>query len=744
MSRAVVVPTGAVVTPWTMLLLSAASLGATGPTAAPPTERTAPDTIPADTVPADTYLDAAAHRLVERAREARESAFRGMTSYEARVWERAYAGLSGSRFRRERALWVMERSALVRWEADGSRIVRWEGAFQAQPVAGRRSDEDPAMARDLVRSLSSMTGGGSPIFYRPNDDRIVFGAGQWVRDPLASTGPQHYRYGSGDTLRLTLPSEDRVLVLAEVRVTPRRSDFRLVAGSLWFDEGSAELVRAAYRPARPFNLGTDTEESDMPRFLRSVEAEIRQVTVDYGLHHLQWWLPHRFALELEVRAGRFVRLPFTMEWSMTDYRVNEAPTADMELGTLPKGWTREDRMVPDPRSDEAEPDSVRLVSLVPPADSLHLAPTVAGAAVRGGTPGGGPGFDDQELEAFRRRLDRLVPRSAATAPSLAWGLQDGLLRYNRVEGVSVGAAGRLPLGRTLAGRLELRVPTAVWMPLAELRLVRGPEGRRESLGMYRRLSHTSDWTDPLGFASSVSGLVAGADRGQYYRAQGIDLTVERHVRGGRTDLRLFVESHRAVERNTNFHLTGLVTGDTLRSNLTADHGTWYGGSLGLAGHRGIDPERLRLFGTARAEAATGPDGWGQRLWLSAGVALPLGWVETGVEAGAGRGWGELPVQRHFFLGGPGTVRGVRPASLVGESFWFGRFEVARPQPAFRLAAFGDLGWAGPWDDFGSERPVQAVGMGISILEGILRLDVARAFNAGQHRWWIHAYLDGLL
>ena len=46
--------------------------------------------------------------------------------------------------------------------------------------------------------------------------------------------------------------------------------------------------------------------------------------------------------------------------------------------------------------------------------------------------------------------------------------------------------------------------------------------------------------------------------------------------------------------------------------------------------------------------------------------------------------------------------------------------------ALRLAAFGDLGWAGDRDRLSRVgRPLSGVGVGASFLDGALRLDVAR-------------------
>ncbi|MFW6078911.1 MAG: hypothetical protein ACODAE_04780, partial [Gemmatimonadota bacterium] len=77
------------------------------------------------------------------------------------------------------------------------------------------------------------------------------------------------------------------------------------------------------------------------------------------------------------------------------------------------------------------------------------------------------------------------------------------------------------------------------------------------------------------------------------------------------------------------------------------------------------------------------------------------------------------------------------------SFWRARAEVATRLPGARLGLFADAAWAGPRDEWGSGRPLRGIGVGASLLDGILRLDVARALDAPRG-WRVALYLDGLL
>jgi hemolysin activation/secretion protein len=106
--------------------------------------------------------------------------------------------------------------------------------------------------------------------------------------------------------------------------------------------------------------------------------------------------------------------------------------------------------------------------------------------------------------------------------------------------------------------------------------------------------------------------------------------------------------------------------------------------------------------------------------------------------------GVLPIQRNWFLGGTHTVRGLRPGTGVGDAFWLARAEAGYGFSAVRPVIFGDIGWAGDrasWSDVGT--PLSGVGAGFSILDGLVRFDVARGLQpAGQRGWRVDAYLEG--
>ncbi|MDP2955070.1 MAG: hypothetical protein Q8N53_01500 [Longimicrobiales bacterium] len=696
----------------------------------------------------DAFRDPAARELVLRARAARAREVEGLQSYEGVLRERIYVGLTALRFRRERGLFEQERVARLRWSADGERAVQWLGARQAIPIVGAdtRRDEVRAEGRvggagadvrdDLRRELpEELLGSGDlPAFaLDPLDDRLTFGD-DWALHPLSDSAEAHYRFSSGDTLRIHLPP-DRDVVLHELRVEPRRADFHLVAGSLWFHEETSSLVRATYRPARPFNLLLDepSDAEDVPAILQPVEAEISYITVEYSLHELRYWLPRRFALEGEARMGRLVRIPLSVEWSVGQYEVNQTASAIPVVGALAPGWSRREERLED------ENGRVSYVTVVVPETSQLLTSPELSVDFGQRTP---TAFTDDEVEELKGELETLIPTYRRFRPQAAWGLTQGLTRYNRVEGLSVGGRLDFPFTPSTSLGLEARIGTGDREPNGTANLRRGPDDGYWTFAGYHRLTAVGDWTSPFSLASSVQNLVLGGSGGEFYRVTGASLGYTRTGRATRLDLAGFFERHRSVARTTDFSLAGIVRDPEVREVLAADPAEVAGGRGTLRWYSGQNPRGLILTGQLLAEVGTGDASYRRGAGaLSAGHPLFFGLVGA-VEVGAGALWGDELAQKSFLLGGPYTLRGFDERAARGSSFWRGRAEVASGFAGARVGLFTDAAWAGPRDTFTLDDPLVSVGVGTSLLDGLVRVDLARGVRRGD-RWRLHVYLDGL-
>jgi len=220
--------------------------------------------------------------------------------------------------------------------------------------------------------------------------------------------------------------------------------------------------------------------------------------------------------------------------------------------------------------------------------------------------------------------------------------------------------------------------------------------------------------------------------------------VARHASGARVrwSAEAFYERQRSVSLGTDFHLITFLGSDSVRTVLPAERADLSGVRGSLGWFRGVDPNGLILTARALGEAATG-DADFRRLAVSLSASHPLPFGLAGaVEVGGGTVWGTAPVQNLFFLGGGPTLRGFRSHEVYGPTFWRGRAEVASGFAGARVGLFTDLGWVGQRRDLTVNDPYASVGVGASLLDGILRFDVARVVRRGD-RWKVHLYLDGL-
>jgi hypothetical protein len=724
----------------------------------------------------NSCYDPAVESLIRRAREARSQRAEGFGSFEMTFRERIYVGLRGDVVRRERAMYHQERAARIHWMENGDRVIRWLGARAGVPIAGIAIDFDEPDAADFFDTDFD--------FIDPGTDKMFLGS-DWAIHPLAEDADNYYRYRSGDTLRIQLSGLERMVTLVEAIVEPRESRFDLVAASMWFDDETAVLVRAAYRPARPFDLEVDEPEDaeDVPGFLKPIRASIDFVTIDYGLQELRWWLPNRMAFDGFAQVAGLAQTPIRMEWLFDDY-VIDGPEALDPGDALAEGWTRTERTAePDSvwrerrreawrnrrdRGDDAvetdiataeadsldaedEEDRPRVVVIIPPSDSLResqdlLEPFMGGESVA---------FSEDEIAEVRDRLGRVaMPTTGLPGPRFNWGLGPGLIRFNRVEGLSPGVRFDVGAGQDTHFETSARIGIGEWEPYVEAgvfeRTTRGSIG----FNAYRRLVDVGDWGRPLGFGNSLNSFFFGYDSGMYFQPSGAEVIGSRVGTLWRVEGRVFLEYQRSSSKSTDVSLPNLFGDNPFPDNMTADKATQFGTSGRLRLFSGMDPAKLIASATIWGEAASGDFEYG-RLAAQGAMSVPLFWRLLGaIEAGAGTTFGSPSTQRLYYLGGPYTLRGFEMGSTVGEAFWLGRAELGygfKVTPmeetqvggAFRVVGFADFGWAGPRDAFGTEGYRAAVGAGLSILDGLFRLDFAKAVHGGND-FWVDLYADGLM
>ena len=82
-----------------------------------------------------------------------------------------------------------------------------------------------------------------------------------------------------------------------------------------------------------------------------------------------------------------------------------------------------------------------------------------------------------------------------------------------------------------------------------------------------------------------------------------------------------------------------------------------------------------------------------------------------------------------------------PGAGVGDAYWMARAELGRGSVGWRPVIFYDIGWAGPRGDWREPgRPLSGAGAGLSILDGLLRLDVSRGIYP-ERQWRFDSYFE---
>ena len=266
---------------------------------------------------------------------------------------------------------------------------------------------------------------------------------------------------------------------------------------------------------------------------------------------------------------------------------------------------------------------------------------------------------------------------------------------------------------------------------------------RALLAVYHELQAAGVRGRELGLGNSAGALLFGRDQGEYFRASGAALELAPpSARGGAWKLSLHAERHRATRTSTDFTLAhAFDDGWRFRPNLLADAQDEVGASALLAPWWGTDPAAPQAGVEAYVQGAAGDRDYARTRLAVRGV-LPFreGAVRAGVEMAAGTSWGDVPAQRRWFLGGPETLRGYPPSTLVGPSFVRTRVGVTWVVQATSLGIFWDAGWAGEGLDVASRSVLSSVGAGVSVLDDVIHLDVARGLDEPEETRW-ELYLE---
>jgi hypothetical protein len=716
---------------------------------------------------ASAYKDSASRDLVAKGRAARVRQDSSISGYDAKVAQRLSVKAAVGSVTMERLAYRQENTARVQWQRDVGAHIEVTGARVTIPPVGM-----PKVDRDATQGLAADPE-LIPLPYFPGQEPLWVGSFKArpdvnehsVLNPLANGSEAYYTYSSGDATTIRLGNGDSIVV-RQVDVRPREATTNSVVGSLWLDDASGQVVRAAYRMAAPGGgsvgvaandsatskerVGVFVAQALLKTFVPTMIAEVTDIVVEYQRVR-GFWLPRSQVMEGYVKAS-FARVPVTMENAFRFESVNETTAlASITVDTLSTRTRRIDSTTVVSSLDQCKTASTRVVTaykgdsipvrITVPCniDSLMTSAELPKSAFDEGEEIFGTAQRDALANDALSLLDQGPLRLLRWAPYFQYGVSH--TRYNRIEGFSTALVTGQSLGGGYDVRVSGRIATADHTPRIEGSIGRSNARRAIRLGGYDRLVAMTDWETPLSFGSSLSAFFFGRDDAFYYRAGGIELagTVEQ---GRAISWRAFLEEHRDAIPRTDFSVGG-----SFLPNLGVTPGKFFGLETRYRASRGLDPRGFRISSDIRLEGGA-PTNFFPLRSTEGSAATPLrpldslygrGMVELSMTQGfaaaldgaltlsAGTSAGELPIQRRWYLGGTQTIRGQGPSpALSGNAYWLTRAELARPVAFLRLAAFGDLGWAGDRASFTDVvRPFSGAGLGFSFLDGLARLDIAR-------------------
>jgi hypothetical protein len=718
--------------PLLLAVLQSVTLSASAP------QVPASDTIlpPADSMAlATAYQDDGARELVRLARAHRDHIDASVFRYTATSRQRVSVGLRA--LRRDRILYRRETASRLEWRRDGPSRVEVLGAREAIP-----------MALPGVRVPDGFEQWARSFLPAPGDDRLFVNptGGGFAWHPLVDGAEALYRYSLGATTTIRLP-DGRMIQLAELRVQPRTRTIRVVDGSFWIELENHGIVQAVFRPARGFDLERDLAEldpedaddaSEVPAILRPIRFDVQYVAVDYGLWEMRWWMPRLMAFEGSLQMGA-MRVPISVELLYEDYRVEADRHGLPELPPL----------VIHLAGDTARPRTQRFPVrvVVPDSAALLTSPYLPRSIFASGERL----MSESEVRELADRLGALppppwsMPRPSLTYP---WHFGRGLLRYNRVEGLSAGVRADVDVGRA-AVDISARMGTGDQRPNLELGVVPAATRRSWRVAGYHRLTTADPATRPFGVRNSLSALVLGQDDGIYFRASGADVTIESGPGSWPYQVRVYAERQAPAGETTRFSLRRLLDDQRdFGAEVLADPADQVGVSARVGVDRGFDPAGGRWSAAVDVTAEAGSYLFLRPgLTLTAGVPVARGVLVSG-ELGAGTMVGRDgrgapgPTQANWFLGGAQTLRGFAGGALQGPEYGRARVELSNRLPAARLVVFTDAGWAGRFEEYRSADVAVAVGIGASFLDGLFRVDLARAVT--HDRGWRLEFSSDLL
>ena len=683
-----------------------------------------------------TYADRATRDLVARAVARHASADTTVRDYQAHLRYRVSFGIGQRRWANVPTAAVEEQDGTVHWSLPNDLRV---------DILGRRE----ASRLDGVNLISSFD---RPWFVpRTLGDSIrVLGGDASSRaapHPLSKGAEAIYRYAAGDSLVIGM--QGRRFAIRSITITPRENAAVAVAGRLWVDTESGDVVRFTFRfVGRELWTDLDDEMSGDSVGARRAGRIVQQLIqldadLEYSLQENKYWLPARQVLSgrVTVPLGGGLTVPFEATTTFDDYEVNTGKgvvfTAPFRDST--SRLSREERVAARDslraaRRDNVIPDSLRARDNTgylarggryqvhrPPVDSLRQYAAWSDSLV----------LEQDPVERARLReamadvagiVEDLPPGlSGKPGFGFAWEKLPELIRFNRVQGTTFSYGQRFgtPWGFTTAFATA-RYGLADHRVMASGMIVRDAPSGRFTIAGGRDLADIDPWARGLTFGNSLRGMLVGRDEGAYLLSQGVRLQLEWSTGLGRELLLAgYVADQQSVVTESNGGLPHTFDKSwSFPGNPAVREGLASGGQLRYTAQQYGHAFALSVEGVAVDGEVAGrlTADWRQTWWRGA-VTLRL-------KGGLAQGSDMVP-QMALRAGGLNTVRGYDFGVASGDALWSAQLDLMRAgRGAVKTVLFADAGQAGRRDAFGDAPFLSGAGVGVTVLGGIIRAELS--------------------
>jgi hypothetical protein len=303
-------------------------------------------------------------------------------------------------------------------------------------------------------------------------------------------------------------------------------------------------------------------------------------------------------------------------------------------------------------------------------------------------------------------------------PGIGYERLPDALAYDRVQGLSLGAGYRLPLGAPAVLYATLRYGLSDERITGRLSLVHQSARVRYTLAGYDDVTQLNPLAAARSLSNSANALFAGHDNGDYLLASGGALGVEMEL-GPALDLALEgrVERQSTVDRVAESAVNDFLGGSgRFPPNPGVTEGTFAAISAGVRGLRRTRWElALDLLSGAGRTVPRIRGQVGRHLGPHRIVRLA---AKAGVETRP------THPQMLFRLGGLATVRGFEYGTVRGQSFWAAQVDFAPLRGRIAPVLFLDAGQAADLSGLFSSTALVGAGAGISLLRGLVRLELS--------------------